>query len=91
MNRLQLSPMSVSGRSSSTRSYPRVEFGNRRGSARWEDVKFFRSWLVYDSELEASRSRGAFNWNFFLGFTIALAISIAGWYGAAVLLRHSLR
>ncbi len=90
MNRLQLSPMSRS-MSGSMHSHPGVEFGDRRSLARLEDARFFRSWLVYDSELEANRTRGYFNWNIFLGLATAMLVSAAGWSGAALVLKHFLR
>jgi hypothetical protein len=54
-------------------------------------VKFFRSWLVYDSDLEASRSRGRVNWNMLAGFTAMVAISAGGWSCIGLLVRHLLK
>jgi hypothetical protein len=83
-HRLQLSPVSHSlGRPAG--------FGTKRNSLRWENVKFFRSWLVYDSGLEESRSKGRINWNVVMGLCVMAAVSASGWYGISMLVRHLLR
>jgi len=60
-------------------------------SARLEDAKFFRSWLVYDSDLDASRTSGRFNWNIIAGLLLMAAVSLAGWSGVALLARYFLK
>jgi hypothetical protein len=56
-----------------------------------EDARFFRSWLVYDSELEANRTHGYFNWNVLLGLATATLVNATGWAGALVVLKRLLR
>ncbi len=43
-----------------------------------EDAKFFRSWLVYDSDLQTTRSRRV-NWNVMLGLGLVVALSASFW------------
>jgi len=43
-----------------------------------EDAKFFRSWLVYDSDLETTRT-GRVNWNVVLGLGLVVALSASFW------------
>jgi hypothetical protein len=83
-NRMQLSATSHGSKSRSP-----LRFGERW--ARWEDVKFFRSWLVYDSDLEASRSRGRLNWNMLAGLMAMVVISAGGWSCIGLLVRHLLK
>jgi hypothetical protein len=59
--------------------------------ATWEDIKFFRSWLVYDSDLEATRTRGRVNWNMVGGFVLVAVISAGGWFGISLIARHLLK
>lgn len=56
-----------------------------------KDTRFFRSWLVYDSDLDTTRSRGRLNWNMAAGFALMAAVSVGGWFGIALLLRYLLR
>lgn len=86
--RVQFSPTTTSSKIQSS-----LTFAGRWGRplADWEDVKFFRSWLVYDSDLESNRSRGRFNWNMLAGLTAMAAISVGGWSGIAFLVRHFIR
>jgi hypothetical protein len=75
--KMQLSPIS------GTRdSHSRLPFTSR------EDARFFRSWLVYDSDLDATRSRGRLNWNMVVGVGLMAVVSAGGWYGFASLLRY---
>ena len=81
----QFSPMS---------STPNARAGSpfaKTWSARLEDAKFFRSWLVYDSDLDASRTSGRFNWNIIAGLLLMVAVSAAGWSGVALLARYFLK
>lgn len=48
-----------------------------------EQTKFFRSWLVYDSDFEVSRTHGRVNWNLISGVALMLVVSAAGWAGIA--------
>jgi hypothetical protein len=58
---------------------------------RLEDASFFRSWLVYDSDLEHSRTESKLNWSVIGGLVIMAAASAGGWYGFTVLLQHLLK
>jgi len=88
MNRLQLSPISHG-----TKSHPPLGFRERRSGplASWDDVKLLRSWLVYDSDLEASRTRGRLNWSAIAGLLATVAVSAGGWYCVALVVRHFLK
>jgi hypothetical protein len=55
-----------------------------------EDTKFFRSWLVYDSDLDATRTRGRINWNMVAGMALMAMVSAAGWFSIAMLIRYLL-
>jgi hypothetical protein len=84
--RLQLSPLSHStGRTS-------AGFREKRNSrVSWENANFFRSWLVYDSGVEQSRTHGRVNWNVIAGLTIMAGTSAGGWYGISMLMRYLLK
>lgn len=87
-HKMQLSPMS-----DSARMHNGLTFAGRWGRplADWENVKFFRSWLVYDSDVESNRSHGRFNWNMLAGFIAMITISLAGWSAVAFLVKHLIR
>ena len=73
---------------SSTRERPlRQRISQAWGSSpsNLQDIKFLRSWLVYDSELESSRTRGRFNWNMVLGLVLASAVSAGFWTGVGLM------
>lgn len=80
--KLQFSPLSSTGESHVSRPL-RERWG--LPSSNWEDAKFFRSWLVYDSGLEMSRNRGRFNWNLLLGVVLVLGISVGFWVGIGLM------
>ena len=77
--RLQLSPISTQD-STATESWD-VPPSN------WEDMRFFRSWLVYGSGGEPDRVRGI-NWNAMLGLALVLIVSAAFWAGLGFLLAY---
>jgi hypothetical protein len=54
-----------------------------------QDVKFLRSWLVYDSELESSRTHGRFNWNMVLGLVLATSVSAGFWTSVGLVIAHA--
>ena len=54
--------------------------------ANWDDAKFVRSWLVYDSDLECSRTPGHVNWSMVLGIALAAAVSVGFWIGAGLII-----
>ena len=76
--RLQFSP--ISGTRESQIDLPSRE---RWESAptNWEDATLFRSWLVYDSDVEPNRTRGRINWNVVLGLALAVVVSVSFWAG----------
>jgi hypothetical protein len=84
-HRLQLSPISHS------LGHSPAGFGEKRNSLGWENAKFFRAWLVYDSDLEDSRPQGRINWNVVTGLIVMAAVSASGWYGVNLLVRHLLK
>jgi hypothetical protein len=57
-------------------------------SHKWEDAKFFRSWLVYEAVDEPRRIRGI-NWSLIFGVALAIAVSAAFWIGLGVLVSRS--
>jgi hypothetical protein len=54
-----------------------------------QEVKFLRSWLVYDSELESSRTRGRVNWNMVLGLLLASSVSAGFWTGIGLVIAYT--
>lgn len=81
--RLQLSP--ISGSRESRIDLPSRELWEDTFS-NWENTKFYRSWLVYDSDLQGEVTRGRVNWSVVLGLTFAAVVSISFWVGAGLLL-----
>jgi len=86
-HRLQLSPKFSPPESSSRRRLAEPRGGSL---VRWEDATFFRSWLVYDSDLEATRTRGRFNWNMVAGLVLMVVVGAGGWFCVGLLVRHFL-
>jgi hypothetical protein len=84
--KVQLSPISTPQKAHSP-----LGIDIKRSAIAWEDARFFRSWLFYDSGLEHSRAKATLNWNVLAGFVIMAAISASGWYGFALLLEHFLK
>ena len=89
--KLQFSPMSSTTNGHSGSSFVKTPPFAKTWSARLEDAKFFRSWLVYDSDLDATRTRGRFNWNVILGLVLMAAVSAGGWYCVDLLVQHFLK
>jgi hypothetical protein len=81
--RLQLSP--ISGSRESRIDLPSCELWEDPFS-NWENAKFYRSWLVYDSDPQDEVTRGRMNWSVVLGLTSAAVVSISFWVGAGLLL-----
>ncbi|MFZ0772960.1 MAG: hypothetical protein WCA49_23250 [Candidatus Sulfotelmatobacter sp.] len=86
--RSQLSPI-FSPPGSNSRLPPAAP--SRGSRARWQDAKLFRSWLVYDSDLEATRTQGRFNWNVVSGLVLMAVVSGGGWFCIGLLARHFLK
>jgi hypothetical protein len=83
--KLQMSPLSV------TQSQSVLGKGWDASPANWADAKFFRSWLVYDSDLESSRTRGRVNWNMVMGIALVVVVSAAFWTAAGWVMAHLIK
>jgi len=55
------------------------------------DTKFLRSWLVYDSSLEAGKTVGSANWNTILGLGLAVGLSTGFWVAVGLIATHFLK
>lgn len=55
------------------------------------DTKFLRSWLVYDSSLDADKTDGSTNWNIILGLGLAVGVSAGFWAAVGLIATHFLR
>jgi len=55
----------------------------------WEDAKLYRSWAVYDSDMEPQRA--GINWNMVLGVGLALAVSVGFWVAVGTMVARLLR
>ena len=49
------------------------------------DTKFLRSWLVYDSSLEAGTTEGSASWNIILGLILAVGLSAGFWVAVGLI------
>ena len=83
--RLQLSP--ISGTRESHTDLPSRE--------RWvspftnsKDARFFRSWMVYDSDLEGQNTHGI-RWNMILGLALAVIVSATIWLGVGLMIERA--
>jgi len=55
------------------------------------DTKFLRSWLVYDSSLEAGETGGSASWNTILGLSLAVGVSAGFWVAVGLIATHFLK
>ena len=55
------------------------------------DTKFLRSWLVYDSSLEADKTGDSTNWNIILGLSLAVGLSAGFWVAVGLIATHFLQ
>ena len=55
------------------------------------DTKFLRSWLVYDSSLEAGKTGGSTKWNIIQGLSLAVALSAGFWVAVGLIATHLLK
>ena len=55
------------------------------------DTKFLRSWLVYDSSLEAGTTGGSASWNIILGLSLAVGLSAGFWVAVGLIAAHFLQ
>jgi hypothetical protein len=51
-----------------------------------QDMKFLRSWLVYDSEIQTGGEAGRVNWSMVLGLALAMAVSAIFWAGVGMMM-----
>jgi len=58
----------------------------RLATARWEDAKFYRSWLVYTSGKRVVRVHKQINWDAVLGIGMATLVSACIWAGIGLLI-----
>lgn len=79
MNKLQPSPLS------STRGTPLHQPIGPWGSppANLDEVKFYRTWLVFDSECDPRLGKSRMNWNLIGGVALTILVSVSGWAGIA--------
>jgi hypothetical protein len=85
--RLQLSPISGTHESTGVPSHDQWD-----GSlTNWEDAKFFRSWLVYDSDQEPNRTDGRSKWTMVLGLAMAVVVSVSFWVGVGLIIARLAR
>jgi hypothetical protein len=81
--RLQLSP--IFGTQDSHLDVPSRE--SQEGPAtRWEDAEFFRSWLVYDSDLDSASTKGRGNGPMVLGLALTVIVSVIFWVGLGLMI-----
>jgi hypothetical protein len=81
--RLQLSP--ISGTRESHVDLPSRERGEGP-PPNSEDASVFRSWLVFDSDLEPVRGGSRGNWNTVLGLALAVVVSVSFWVGVGIMM-----
>jgi len=86
---LQLSPLST--RSMQLKIMIQGPWSNP--PADFPDVRFLRSWMVYDSGMAFGRgaAAGGFNWNGLLGLLLAVGISAGSWAGIGLTLSRLLK
>jgi hypothetical protein len=53
-----------------------------------QDMKFLRSWLVYDSDIQSAPARGRINWNMIAGLTLAIVVSASFWAALALVIAN---
>jgi hypothetical protein len=81
--RLQLSPIS-GARDSQIDLPPRKR--PESSATKWEDAEFFRSWLVYDSDLDSASTKGRVNGPMVLGLALAVLVSVTFWIGLGLMI-----
>jgi hypothetical protein len=82
MNRLQLSPISS--------THDALPLNDWRSAlpANWEDARWFRSWLVYDTRIRPGLELPHVNWYKLLGITLVTAVSGGAWAGIWLMVAH---
>lgn len=79
--RVQLSPLF--GTQEPRQDLPLCE-GWQSQTTKWEDAEIFRSWLVYEADLEARSTPGRVHWNMMLGLALAVVVSVTFWIGVGL-------
>lgn len=51
-----------------------------------DDIKLFRSWMVYDSHLESRGKDCSVNWNGAFGLALTVTLSVIFWVGLGSLI-----
>ena len=71
----------------------RLPIGRAGGAASTNvlDTKFLRSWLVYDSSLEAGKTGDSANWNLVLGLSLAVGVSAGFWAAVGLIATRFLK
>jgi hypothetical protein len=54
-----------------------------------QDMKFLRSWLVYDSDIQIGLARGRFDWNVIAGIALAIGVSASFWAGIGLIIARA--
>jgi hypothetical protein len=54
-----------------------------------QEMKFLRSWLVYDSDIQTASARGRMNWNMIAGLTLAIVVSAGFWASLGLVVAYS--
>ena len=80
--RLQFSPIS------GTRGSCADQLSRERGPFNLQEPKFFRSWVVYDSNLEGEETPGRLHWNMLLGLALAVTVSATFWVGVGLMIER---
>jgi hypothetical protein len=83
--RLQFSP--ISGTQDSDLDVPLRE-SEESPAAGWEEANFFRSWLVYDSDLDSVPTKSRIKWGMVLGLALAVVVSVAFWVGFGLMIAN---
>jgi hypothetical protein len=60
----------------------------RISPSEWKDPEFFRSWMVYEFDLEPGDPSGRINWNTVLGLSLAFSIGAGFWTAAGLLIAY---
>jgi len=81
----QLTPESGT---SGTRWHLPIERSWRSSPANLREMKFLRSWLVYDSQIESGFAHRRLNWRLVLGLAIMVTVSASFWTGIGLLVAH---
>jgi hypothetical protein len=71
-----------------TRWHLPIEGPWKSSPANLREMKFLRSWLVYDSQIESGFEHRRLNWRLVLGLAIVITVSASFWTGIGLLVAH---